>query len=559
MPVPSTPSITPALARHGQRRRRTRIAIWGIILTALTLIAAHLLLPKQDHYYPDIVLEAAENLQISFIHKGQSSAAQCETTTRAITQAMLGFCPDCTIVHARCQQELSPRQQLLLSGQAVDVPVIRIPKGMLIFDATTPGVAEQTCRDSERHSGGAIQCKLPSTAALATALATSSHNPMGFDPSHSVLGGLTLLAALTSFLICGLIILSERWHGRYSHDAVNSGPQKFHAIAVPRIGGLGIACAIGTIILGLDSAGLLSTSTAGGYALLALAAVPAFAGGLAEDLTKKVGVLARLLLTMTSGVLASLLIGATLNRLDVPGLDALLQHWPLFAIAFTAFAVGGVANAINIIDGYHGLVGGYSIIVLAALAWVSAQVGDQVVLVASLTMLGAMAGFLVWNWPKGRIFLGDGGAYLLGFWLAELGVLLVVRNPQVSPWFPLVLMAYPIWETLFSMYRRKILRGHSAGHPDALHLHQLIYQRLARIAVGSQIPADQTRRNSGVAPYVWLGAALFTAPAITLWHSTPWLLGLASLFVVSYVWLYLRLACWHTPAWMIRRNTSLNH
>ena len=171
-------------------------------------------------------------------------------------------------------------------------------------------------------------------------------------------------------------------------------------------------------------------------------------------------------------------------------------------------------------------------------------------------MLGAMAGFLVWNWPSGRIFLGDGGAYLLGFWLAELGVLLVVRNPQVSPWFPLALMAYPIWETLFSMYRRKILRGNSAGHPDALHMHQLIYQRLARIAVDSQNPTDQTRRNSGVAPYVWLGTTLFIVLAIVFWDSTPWLLGLAALFVASYAWLYLRLIRWRAPAWMVRNNPA---
>jgi UDP-N-acetylmuramyl pentapeptide phosphotransferase/UDP-N-acetylglucosamine-1-phosphate transferase len=354
-------------------------------------------------------------------------------------------------------------------------------------------------------------------------------------------------------MVCGLIIWSERWHGRFSHDSVNSGPQKFHSIPVPRIGGLAIASAITATIMGLQMAGLLSTITSTGYALLAVSAIPAFAGGLAEDLTKKVGVLARLLLTMTAGVLASVLVGATLDQLDVPGLDNLLQYWPLLAIAFTAFAVGGVANAINIIDGYNGLVGGYSIIALSALAWVSVQVGDQVVLIASLTMLGAMAGFLVWNWPYGKIFLGDGGAYLLGFWLAELGVLLAMRNPEVSPWFPLVIMAYPIWETLFSMYRRKILRGNSAGHPDALHLHQLIYQRLARVAVGSWNPADQTRRNSSVAPFVWLSTALFIAPTTVLWDSTSWLLGLTALFVISYVWLYLRLARWHAPAWMIRR------
>ena len=98
-------------------------------------------------------------------------------------------------------------------------------------------------------------------------------------------------------------------------------------------------------------------------------------------------------------------------------------------------------------------------------------------------MLGALLGFLVFNYPSGRIFMGDGGAYLLGFWLGELSVLLVVRNPDVSPWFPIVLLAYPVVETLFSIYRRKFLQGRSAGRPDAMHLHQLIYRRLARVAV----------------------------------------------------------------------------
>ena len=270
--------------------------------------------------------------------------------------------------------------------------------------------------------------------------------------------------------------------------------------------------------------------------------MPAFTGGLAEDLTKKVGVLARLLLTMAAGVLASVLIGATLTRLDVPGLDNLLQYWPLLAIAFTAFAVSGAANAINIIDGYNGLAAGYAIIALAALAWVSMQVGDQVVLLASLAMLGALFGFVVWNWPGGRIFLGDGGAYLLGFWLAELGVLLVMRNPQVSPWFPLVIMAYPIWETLFSMYRRKIVRQHQVGHPDAMHLHQLVYQRLIRKSSAPGGITKQHPRNSRVAPLLLIPVTLLMLPALLLWHRTDALLVCAGAFCVAYGWLYYRLA-----------------
>jgi UDP-GlcNAc:undecaprenyl-phosphate/decaprenyl-phosphate GlcNAc-1-phosphate transferase len=287
-----------------------------------------------------------------------------------------------------------------------------------------------------------------------------------------------------------------------------------------------------------------------GITLLALSAVPAFAGGLGEDVTKKVGVMVRLILTVSAAIAASLLVGATLDRLDVPGIDTMLQ-WPVFAIAFTAVAVGGMANAINIIDGYNGLAGGYALLVLGALAFVAVQVADPVVLTASLTMAGAVFGLLLWNYPKGKIFLGDGGAYLLGFWLGELSILLVARNPEVSPWFPMVLLIYPVFETCFSVYRRKLIRGSNPGHPDALHLHQLIYLRLSRISVGSRNPREITRRNSSVARYIWTGTAIFVLAALPVWRHTPVLVGITAIFCLAYLWLYIRLIRWRAPIWMI--------
>lgn len=535
-------------------KKQTRLALWGVVLVVIALTAAAISLPRPRAHHPEVVMQGSDTIRLAMLLQSQPSAAQCTAITRVVTTTMQNFCPDCTIVQARCLDNLSPRQRMLLAGQAVDVPVMRIARGVLTFEATDPVIAAQTCVDSARQSGGTAQCVTPDAAglALALALANASHTQMEFTPSNETLAKLTLFAALVSCLVCGFIIWSERWHSRFSHDAVQSGPQKFHSTPVPRIGGIAIASAIIAVIAWLDAGDLLSNNSAQGFALLALAALPAFGGGLAEDLTKKVGVLARLLLTMTAGVLASILVGATLTRLDVPGLDNLLQYWPLFAIAFTAFAVGGVANAINIVDGYNGLAGAYSIIALSALVWVSMQVGDQVVLLASLTMLGAMAGFLPWNWPRGRIFLGDGGAYLLGFWLAELGVLLVVRNSVVSPWFPLVIMAYPICETLFSMYRRKIVRRRQVGQPDAMHLHQLVYSRLIRRGVGSKKTVDQNRRNSAVAPYLIPPIALLMLPALLVWDRTDGLLICVGLFGVAYVWLYYRITSRRTLKWMIR-------
>ena len=109
---------------------------------------------------------------------------------------------------------------------------------------------------------------------------------------------------------------------------------------------------------------------------------PAFAFGLAEDLTKRVGVLARLLATMASGVLAWAITGYALTSVNVWGVDYVLQFTAV-AVVFTAFAVGGVANAINIIDGLNGLA---SSMVLWALLGIAALAG----LIAAYAALGAL-------------------------------------------------------------------------------------------------------------------------------------------------------------------------
>jgi hypothetical protein len=129
--------------------------------------------------------------------------------------------------------------------------------------------------------------------------------------------------------------------------------------------------------------------------------------------------------------------------------------------------------------------------------------------------LGATFGFLLVNFPKGRLFLGDGGAYFLGFWVSEVAVLLLVRNPSVSAWQVLAICAYPVIEVLFSIYRRKILRQSSPGSPDGLHLHTLVYRRVVSrvFSLNKDLP---WQRNAAVTcvmvPWV-AGAALASVVA----------------------------------------------
>ncbi|MBX6423266.1 glycosyltransferase [Thermosulfurimonas sp. F29] len=322
------------------------------------------------------------------------------------------------------------------------------------------------------------------------------------------------------------------------------GVQKFHRGSVPRVGGV-------CIYLALWGAGglfaLAGKPFAREFLLFLVAALPVFLSGLAEDVTKGVGPGWRLLAGFLSGALACLLVSARIPRVEVPGFDLLLRH-PWFSLLFTAFAVAGVSHAFNIIDGFNGLASGVAMMVFGAYAYVAFLLHDQFLTYLGLVMLFATLGFFLWNYPFGFIFLGDGGAYLLGYGAAVCGVLLVARHPQVSPWFPLVLVIYPVWETLFSIYRKKFLRGISPAFPDGLHFHMLIYKRLVKLTFGSELEA--LKRNAFTSPYLWIMQLVCVGPGVLFWRNTTVLVLFVLGFVAFYTWLYFRIVRFRTPGFL---------
>jgi len=362
---------------------------------------------------------------------------------------------------------------------------------------------------------------------------------------------LTLIVAFAVSLVMTLIaVRSGKTHAHLSHDHDLSGPQKFHVMPVPRIGGIGILAGAmaGALVLWWRD------GPSGEQAFLLLACgMPALAAGLAEDLTKNVSPSRRLLATALSALLAVWLVDAAIRRTAIPGLDWIVS-FPLGAAAVSVFAVAGVANSINIIDGFNGLASMCCVLILLCLAYVGFQVDDQLVAWLALAGVGALLGFFVWNFPAGLIFLGDGGAYFMGFYLAEVAILLLHRNPTVSPMFPLLLCIYPVFETLFSIYRRRFLRAMPPSMPDGIHLHSLIYRRVMRWAVGNRSAKAMTRRNSMTSPYLWLLCMFAAIPAVLFWDNTAVLAALIVLFGVSYVALYWRIVRFKSPRWMVFRR-----
>jgi UDP-N-acetylmuramyl pentapeptide phosphotransferase/UDP-N-acetylglucosamine-1-phosphate transferase len=361
---------------------------------------------------------------------------------------------------------------------------------------------------------------------------------------------LFLLAFAVSAVGTLLIIRSSHSHARFSADADFGGPQKFHSLAVPRVGGIGIGFGLvaGVIALyAVDRHAEHRLATA-----LLLCGIPAFGSGLFEDISKRVQPRYRLVATALSAVLAVFVVGGTLARTDLWGLDW-IASFAIGAACLAILTVAGIAHAINIIDGFNGLASMCVVMILGALTYVANQVGDTTIATLALVGVGAVLGFFVWNFPGGLIFLGDGGAYFLGFYVAELGILLVARNPAVSPLCPLLICIYPVFETLFSMYRRKIVRGRAMGLPDGVHLHSLIYRRLLRWAVGSRDAKMLTRRNSMTAPYLWLICGLGIAPAVLWWNNSRVLGAFVVLFGFSYVLLYASILRFKIQRWLVFR------
>ncbi|MBU0540838.1 MAG: glycosyltransferase [Gammaproteobacteria bacterium] len=317
----------------------------------------------------------------------------------------------------------------------------------------------------------------------------------------AILSGLVAAFSTATFLVC-----TKQWHGAFSMDQAK-GIQKFHTMPTPRIGGVALLSGALATWLALPDNTQQGQETRELLGFVLLGGMPAFVAGLLEDITKKVSVKARLLATALSGLAFALLSGYWISGVNLPGVDYLLA-WAPVGLLFTAFAISGIANSVNIIDGFNGLASGVVVLMLLTLAAIAWRVDDFVVLNIALCGVAVVLGFMLLNFPKGLIFLGDAGAYCLGYLVAALAVALTIRNPgAVSPWAMLLVCGYPIIETLFSVYRRLSRKcRRNPGTPDASHLHSLVYRRVVSRKLIPNAPAWQ--RNALTSPFMWLYAAV---------------------------------------------------
>ena len=335
-----------------------------------------------------------------------------------------------------------------------------------------------------------------------------------------------IMSFVVSVLVCALILTTKHLHIFFTADRI-AQIQKLHEGAIPRIGGLAIALAIP-----LAALNFFASSEHPLLYQMMIAASPLFLFGIIEDCTHQVSVLVRLLAALLSGVLACFILKTSLNSIGIGLVDDLLSS-PIIAIAFTAFATAGIASSLNLLDGLNGLSSTVTMIVLAAMGLLAYQAGHSRDLLDVILLIEcAVLGFWFFNWPWGKIFLGDGGAYLLGFSLAWIAILLRAKHPQISAFALLNICAYPVIETCFSMARRLGFKKR-IGQPDQKHLHHWV---MFHIKYSSRVPVRFANSVAGIV------CACLAIPGAILGlidsHSTPWQITYFALLCALYALLY---------------------
>ena len=276
------------------------------------------------------------------------------------------------------------------------------------------------------------------------------------------------LGITVTFVYCLFVNLSPLGRLTNNHNSF-LGPQKIHTDPTPRIGGLGL-------IIAMFVQALFLPDEVSHLALLILSAVlPVFLAGFAEDVTNAVSPRFRLLTSFIAGVGFCGLTGVWVTDVELSAANYFLSISAV-GIGFTVLAIAALSNAFNIIDGLNGLSIGTAFFMSLTIGILAVHGNDATMMALATCLSASLLGVLLFNFPFGKIFVGDGGAYFMGAMIAAMAVLLPERNDAVSPYASAIIVVYPFYELMRSFLRRLVGNGAAPMQPDNKHLHSMVFR-----------------------------------------------------------------------------------
>jgi len=281
-----------------------------------------------------------------------------------------------------------------------------------------------------------------------------------------------LVSILTAFLIALIVTvvltpvvrkIALRWR---LGDKPNG--RKFHPHMIPHLGG--VAIVLGTVA-GLVAAILSAPGLAGGWRTSLLGLIPPVgmivALGLVDDM-KSLRVFQKLAIQVLVAVV--LAVSGFVLFTGIAALDAVTAVVLLVSVSFLV----GISSSVNLIDGHDGLAAGISLIAAVSFAVMAIMFGADLVLVVTLSLIGACLGFLLFNLPPGKIYMGDTGSMFLGIMLALVACSLTAVQPTVQTFVAIsLILGIPMLDAFLAITRRLILRT-PIFKADCLHMHHIL-------------------------------------------------------------------------------------
>ena len=284
----------------------------------------------------------------------------------------------------------------------------------------------------------------------------------------------TIFLLIISFFVNKYVLLVLN-RGKYSLLCDNNfnKPQAFHKEATYRIGGISIFCFLTLALTYLYFFKNLFYQEYISFCVLF------FFLGLLDDLKVDIAPKFRL------GAMVLILTVVITNNdfyIERTGLEFLnrLLTIDIFSLIFLSLCFLFIINGSNLIDGFNGLLGIHSLIIITILFIINIQNGDIAHSYFLFFTILAILIFLIFNFPRASIFLGDSGAYLLGTLIAVAIIKTSISNPSISPFFFCILLAYLFFEVFFSFFRKIFVAKQSPLLPDRKHLHMNLYKYLVK-------------------------------------------------------------------------------
>jgi len=283
----------------------------------------------------------------------------------------------------------------------------------------------------------------------------------------------TLIIFSIFFYSCFLFILKKNNSKLFVDNEFNK-PQAFHESATPLIGGM---CIYISLLLVCFNFLFFKNIVFLDYLLFCTLF---FLLGFLDDIKIRINPKIRLGLMILFLIILIKNNNLYISKTGIEILNIWLDNSDLFSLFFICLCFLFIINGSNLIDGYNGLLGFHALIITTNLFFINYLNGNNDLASFIFFIILILIMFLIFNFPKAQIFLGDSGSYLIGAFIALCTIKTSIANPEISPFYFCILLFYLFFEVFFSFFRKIFAEKRSPIKPDDKHLHMLIYKILLK-------------------------------------------------------------------------------